>query len=255
MRTRYYILTGFIAYIIFLIVSVPAAPVISMLDKKVPAAISNVSGTLWNGRAGKISTPRKITLTDVEWSFLPWHLLLASVAIDVDADFYDEPLSARLSTGIGRSLDIDNLDLLLGAADITPMIALPIGELSGEFQFKIDSATLKQGEVPRVDGTIIWQQAAVTIAETAQLGNVTIRANEDDASPLTANVSNKGGDISLNGVLTTTDQGDYSLRITMKPNDTASDNLVSSLAMFSKKQRNVEYILNNKGNLKQLGLM
>jgi hypothetical protein len=41
----------------------------------------------------------------------------------------------------------------------------------------------------------------------------------------------------------------------MKPNATASSNLSSSIAMFAKKQSNGEFILNNKGNLKQLGLM
>ncbi len=255
MRARYYILSGVIAYIIFLVTSLPAAPVINMVGKSSPVKISNVSGTLWNGRAGQISTRQNVTLTDVEWSFLPWHLLLASAAIDVTASFKDKPLSTRLSTGLSGKLYIDGLYLRLDAADIAPLIALPIGELSGQLQLNIASATIAQGEVPRMDGTINWQQAAVTIAETADLGNVTMLVKEDDASPLTANISNKGGHLALNGVLTTTEQGDYSLQLSMKPNATASDNLISSMAMFSRKQRNGEYVLNNRGNLKQLGIM
>ncbi|UCB53992.1 MAG: type II secretion system protein N [Thiotrichales bacterium] len=255
MRTRYYLIIGIIAYLAFLVTTIPAAPVIGMLDQKLPVTINNVSGTLWNGRAGKINARQNITLTDVEWSFLPWRLLLASAAIDVDARFNDNPLSTRLSTGISGNLAIDDLAMNLDASDISPLIALPIGELSGQLQLNINSARLKQSEVPRVDGSINWQKAAVTIAETADLGNISIQVQEDDQSPLTANISNTGGHLSLKGVLTTTEQGDYSLRVTMKPNANASDNLTSSLGMFSKKQRNGEFLMNNKGNLKQLGLM
>ena len=120
---------------------------------------------------------------------------------------------------------------------------------------RVNNAVLAQGSVPVIDGTLNWNRATVTIAETADLGNVSILINEKDDSPLAASISNKGGHLSLDGKLTTTLQGDYSLQLTMKPNSTASDNLVSSIAMFARKQRDGNFILNNSGNLKQLGLM
>ena len=143
----------------------------------------------------------------------------------------------------------------LAAADIAPLIALPIGELSGEFHVRINRASVKQGEVPRVDGTVNWNQAAITVAETAELGNVSILLEQNDTSPLSARISNQGGDLALNGNFAATEQGDYSLQVTMKPKATASDNLINSLAMFSRRQRNGEFVINNKGRLQQLGLM
>lgn len=255
MRNRYYILTGIIAYFVFLITSLPAAPVISMFEHRLPVEIKNISGTFWNGQAASIDTRRDLVLKNVEWSFLPWRLLLASAAVDVSAKLNNKPINTRLSAGINGKITVADLALRLDASDVQPLLALPIGELAGEFQLHIDSASFKQGEVPRVDGTINWNRAAVTVAETAELGNVSILVNEEDTSPLAARISNKGGDISLNGNFTTTEQGDYSLQLTMKPSNTASDNLVKTLAMFSRKQRNGEFVLNNKGNLSQLGLM
>lgn len=255
MRTRNYIITGIIAYFVFLIGTVPAAPVIHLVDNRLPVIINNVSGTLWNGHAGTVETNQDITLKNVQWTLLPSHLLLASVAIDVTAELNDHPVNTRLSTGISGNLAVDDLDMKLDAVDIEPLIALPIGELSGEFHLQINSAYIKRGEVPRIDGTIDWKQATVTVAETADLGIVSVLINENDESPLAASISNKGGHLSLNGNFTTTAQGDYSLQLTMKPNASASSNLPSSIAMFARKQRNGEFILNNKGNLKQLGLM
>jgi len=255
MRTRHYILTGIIAYFIFLIATVPAAPVLRMFEDSLPVIINNVSGTLWHGQSSAVETDQDITLKNVQWSFLPWHLLLANAVIDVNAELNGNPMNTRLSTGINGNLAVNDLNMKLDAVDIEPLIALPIGELSGEFHLRINSAYIKQGEVPRIDGTINWRQATITVAETADLGNVSILVNEDDQSPLTARISNKGGHVSLNGNLTTTAQGDYSLQLSMKPNASASSNLSSSLAMFARKQRNGEFLLNNKGSLKQLGLM
>ena len=255
MRTRTLVLTGIIAYLVFLVTTIPAGPVIRMLDDRLPITISNVSGTLWNGRAGTIDTRQQVTLKNVHWSFLPSRLLLASAALDVSAKLNDNPLNMRLSAGIAGRLALDDLELQLDATDVQPLIALPIGKLSGVFRLRINSASFKQGEVPRIDGTIDWNQAAVTVAETAELGNVSVLVSERDESPLAARISNKGGDLAINGDFSTTPQGEYALKLTMKPGDTASDNLIGSLAMFAKKQRNGEYAINNTGNLAQLGLM
>lgn len=255
MRTRYYILTGVIAYLAFLITTVPAAPIIGLFKDQIPLTINNVSGTLWAGHASSVYSRQNLALKDVQWSLLPWRLLLATLAIDINAEFNDKPLTTRVSTGFGGSLDIDELVMKLDASEIASLISLPLGELAGEFRLKVNKASIEAGAVPRVDGKVDWDQASVTIAETADLGNVSIVINETDKSPLTASISNNGGHLSLNGTFSTTAEGNYSLQLTMKPNATASSNLTSSLAMFARKQRNGEYILNNKGNLKQLGLM
>lgn len=255
MRSRHYIITGIIAYFVFLVATIPAAPVIDVFEGRIPVSVNNVSGTLWNGRANVITTNRNVTLNNVEWSFLPWRLLLASVAISVNAEFNDKPLDARLSTGISGSLSVDDLNMKLDAADAASLVSLPLGELSGTFQLHIDNAYIEQGQVPRVNGTLTWNQAGITIAESANLGDVSVLINEKDESPLSGSISNKGGHLALNGTFTTTAQGAYSLQLSMKPNASASSNLSSSIAMFARKQSNGEFIFNNKGNLKQLGLM
>ena len=190
MRTRSYILTGIIAYFVFLITTIPAGPVIRLFDERLPVTISNISGTLWSGRAGVVNIPQKASLQNVRWSFLPSRLLLASAALDVSAELNDKPLTARLSAGITGALALDDLELKLDADDVQPLIALPIGKLSGVFELNINSATYRQGEVPLIDGTIDWNLAAVTVAETAELGNVSIVVNERDESPLAARISN-----------------------------------------------------------------
>ena len=198
MRNRYYILVGVIAYFVFLITTLPAAPVLAMFNDRMPVSINNVSGSLWNGRAGSVVTG-KLTLDNVEWAFLPLRLLLARAAIDVDAEFNGKPLDGRLATGLSGNLAVDELNMRLGASDVASLVVLPLGELAGDFLLRINSAIFQPGSVPRIDGTLKWNKAAVTVAETADLGNVSVSIKEDDTSPLTASISNKGGQLALNG--------------------------------------------------------
>lgn len=254
MRSRSYFLIGIAAYLVFLVTTLPAAPVIGLVRDRLPVTVNNISGSLWDGQASIIIT-NKLILNNANWSFLPAHLLLAKIAIDVDADLNNRPLTTRLSAGTSGKLAVKDLETSLGAAELASVLVLPLGELSGEFQFQINNAHFQPGTVPRINGAIDWYQAAVTIAETADLGNVTIVVNENETSPLTARISNKGGQLSLEGGLSTDETGQYSLKLTMMPKASATTNLVNSLAMIGKKQRNGSFMVVNNGNLKQLGLM
>lgn len=254
MRSLHYIIVGVTAYLFFLVTTLPAAPVLGMFKDRFPVTINNISGTLWNGQA-RIVITNKLILNNARWSFLPSRLLLAKIAIDVDAELNNNPLETQLSAGLNQKLVIDDLAVKLAAVDVASVIALPLGELSGDFFLQINNATFQPGSVPRIDGTLDWNQAAVTVAETASLGNVSVVINESDDSPLTANISNKGGELSLSGAASADESGLYSLRLTMKPNASASDNLINTLAMIAKKQRDGSFVLVNNGNLKQLRLM
>lgn len=254
MRARYYILVGIIAYLAFLITTIPAAPVFGMYKDHIPVTITKVSGSLWSGQADIIIT-NKLVLKDVQWSFLPLRLLLAQIAIDVDAAFNNNPLNARLSVGLSGDLDVHDLDMKLDATDVASMFVLPIGELSGNFLLQISNATFQPGSVPHIVGTLNWNQAAVTVAETADLGNVAVLINENDDSPLTASISNNGGQLTLNGGLNTDQAGNYSLKLNIRPNASASYNLINTLSMIAKKQPNGTFVIINKGNLEQLRLM
>jgi len=110
MRARHYILVGIIAYCVFLITSMPAAPVIGMFKDRIPVTVTNVSGSLWSGQANIIIT-NKLILNNVQWTFLPLRLLLAQAAVNVNAVFNNNPMSSRLSVGLSGNLAFDELNI------------------------------------------------------------------------------------------------------------------------------------------------
>ena len=255
MQLRSYILAGIAAYLIFVITSIPASLVINVFGEQLPVQVSNISGTLWNGQAGKIGNRKGLTLTQAHWSVVPWHLLLGKLSYDVNAKYNNAAVSPRLSASLLGKLTVQDLKLTLEAPDMASMIALPVGELSGNFNIHVNQARWSKGTVPAINGVIKWDEAAITITETADLGNVSLILSEAEQMPFQARISNNGGDLSLQGQLSTTKNGTYTLELTMKPTASASNNLVNSMSMFSKKQANGSYLFNNTGNLQQLGLM
>jgi general secretion pathway protein N len=254
MRTRTYIFIGIIAYLVFLVATIPAAPVIGLVKKNIPATIGNVYGTLWQGYASSVQTANGIRLDNIHWTFLPSRLLLGKAAINIDAELLNNDITTVVAAGITGKITAKDLQLNLAAEEVASLISLPIGELSGDFNIMINHASWSKGSVPVVDGRIDWREATLTIAEMVDLGRVSVLIKEEDASPLSAILNNTDGDLRLSGTLTTTPTGDYDLQLSMKPLASASSNIANSLAMFARRQPDASYKFSNKGNLKQLGL-
>jgi hypothetical protein len=102
---------------------------------------------------------------------------------------------------------------------------------------------------------VLWKNATVSVAETARLGDLRIDITESDTQTLHASISNKGGEIKLEGEANVSEDGAYSLQLNLLPSQGASSNIRSSLGMFAKPKPDGSYQLENNGNLKQFGLI
>jgi len=255
MKSRHYVLVGVLAYFILLIYTVPAAPLYRMIEDVLPGIrINAISGSLWNGKSAEVQTSQ-LTLQQVSWSFNGWRLLLAEAAFDIEARFESEPVTAEIGVGVGGKIHVHRLDTTLNAATLAKLAALPLGELTGDVSVAINSASWSKGSVPEISGVIDWKKATITVAETAQLGDVNIKLYEADESPLSADIGNSNGQLLISGNLSTQTDGKYTLRLQLKPGPGASSNLASSLAMIAKRQADGTYVINNNGTLSQFGLM
>lgn len=255
MKPRYYVLTGVLIYALFLISSTPAT-IIQRFEEHFPQLkIQGPGGTLWNGHAQRLSISSRHIIDNPSWSFCGWRLLLGELCVDLNASYLDAPLAAQVSAGIGGTVNVNTLTAEVDAQKLGELIRLPIGKLSGTVSSDITTAAWRHGSVPSADGIITWKNAAITVAETASLGDVSIMLSESDEYPLTATINNKGGHIALNGHVNVLENGTYSLELNLVPNNQATNNIRNSLAMFARKQANGSFVLKNSGTLKQYGLM
>ncbi len=256
MKPRHYVITGVVTYIFFLFTALPAATVIGLLGESVPQInIQGVSGTIWNGSARRITIASKHVIDGVDWSVCSWRLLTAEACIELDASYRNNPLQGQFGIGITGSLVARDLYTEIDAQSLGELAGLPIGKLDGLISIQLESVNWTDEQIPTAVGKLHWKNATVTITEEAKLGDVEITLIESDDFPLMATIKNKGGHVSINGEGHVSNDGNYISELKLTPNDTASKNLRSSLALFAELKTDGTFVVKNTGNLKQFGIM
>jgi general secretion pathway protein N len=255
MKKKYYIITAVSAYLLFLLATIPAQFITDIISENAPVTIQGVSGSLWNGRAYLITADNSVTLNNTKWSFSAWKLLIGQLAVDMTTHYAGNDIETELGTSFLGRYFVNDLSAALTANELAQLANIPLAQLSGRITLNIEHAQWQPGELPLATGEIKWQDATVTIADTASLGNVSIVLGESEQQQLIASISNQGGDIAVEGTFELIPEVDYSLDITLTPTASANDNIKQSLGMFAKRQANGEYQLKKSGSLNQLGLM
>ena len=255
MKKRVYIFAAVASYFILLIATIPASLVTDTVNNTGIATMHGVSGSLWNGKAYIILIDGNTELKNTKWSFSLWKILAGKIAIDINSQYLENDISAEIGTSFLGRYFINNLKAKISAQEAAQLVNIPLAQLSGLLSFNIDHAQWKQGELPLATGVINWNDAKVTVTDTASLGNVSITLFESEQQLLNAEIKNKGGDIKINGKAELVPEADYAIDIKLLPTASASDNIKQSLGLFAEKQNNGEYLLKYSGPLNQMGLI
>lgn len=163
MSVAKWIALGFCAYLVFLVVGLPANQVVSRVSLPQQLSIQGVSGSVWNGRAESIRYAGT-SVFNAEWNlkFLP--LLIGRVSVEVKAgdrrDADTIAINGRLSLS-KSSIKADSLQMYIPTDIVMANLAIPLPvNASGRFKVDIDHLNYPQTcEELRGDGQ--WLNAGV----------------------------------------------------------------------------------------------
>ena len=256
MKKRYYILTAIVSYLVFTLGNVPAAKIISLIDKntQMPAKLYGIQGSLWNGSADRLIMQGQPPVDNLQWSLHPASLLLAQISSEVKAQIKGQNIIGDVSVSATGTLQASDVRARIKADVMQELIQLPLGELGGIFIINIESLNLQPEGLPEVIAELNWKQASLTLAETVDLGNVLLTVEPKDDKQLLAKVSNKKGQILIDGNITVDEKKMYTLDIRFTPEKSATKNILQSLKMFARRQTDGSYQLKRKGNLQEFGI-
>lgn len=256
MKIKHFLIAAATSYILFLLVYTPASAVITILNESLPQVkIEGVGGTIWNGSAQRITYANKPILDDARWSICVWRLITGEACVELNAKYNGNDLHSEIGINVAGTFKVRDLKVSLDAETLGNQLNLPLGKLSGDVFLEIEHVEWASGSVPFTTGIIKWNNAAITFAETIQLGAISIHITESDEYPLTTTINNKGGQLAINGHTNISADGAYTLELRLLPGNNASTNLRKSLGMFANKQSDGNYIVEDSGNLKQLGII
>jgi len=256
MKIRYYILIGIISYVFFTLGNIPAAKVISLLEKNtpLPAKLYGVYGTLWNGGAEKAIIKNQPPVENLQWSINPISLLLAHVSGEVKASIKEQNIIGNFSISPAGTITASDVRARIDAAVLQEIVLLPVGELGGTFNVFIESLEFNPEGFPNVNASIKWKNAKLTLLETVDLGEIDVSLKPGEKDQLLATINNKKGELRLQGDAEVNHKKMYAINVSITPQETTSDNVRQSLKMFSRRQANGSYQLKRKGNLQEFGL-
>ena len=255
MTIKHYIFTVIAAYLLLLLATIPAKPVANLINKNSTITLHGISGTLWSGKAHALNINNKVRLSNTEWSFKIWKLLLGRIAVDIDTQYLSHSIKTEIGSSLLGKYFVSGLKAKLPASNMAQLANIPLMKISGSFLIDIEHAQWKNGDLPTAIGKIIWENATVTVTDSASLGNVEILLGESNMELLRAEINNQGGDIKISGVAELAPEANYTVSIKLSPTATANKNIRQSLGLFSEKQSTGEYLFTNSGSLDQIGLI
>jgi hypothetical protein len=255
MKQRYYLIIALVSYLLFTLMNTPAATVISLAQKNIsmPVKFYGVQGSIWNGQADRVMMPSKPPLDNLQWSLNPLALLLLSLSADIEAQIKQQRIVGNINIGVSGNISASGVRAQLNAADVQRMLAMPFGELGGEFNLDIKSLQWSGTGLPLASGKIIWKNARLTMVESVDLGMVELDISPGEDDQLLASINNKNGQISISGDASLMSDRRYTVDLNFNPQNNASNNVKQSLGMFARRQSNGSYTFKKSGNLNQLG--
>lgn len=155
-----------VAYLFFVLASMPAATVVGMVTLPQGVQLGQVSGSVWNGKASAVQVKNDV-LTNVSWQLSPLSMLLGSLSSTVQFG------SARNAQSISGTGDIatnfafdhfsaNDFTLRYPAADFVQKMKLNIPTQVGG-RIILNLADFDQGKpyCETLDGKLIWQKASM----------------------------------------------------------------------------------------------
>ncbi|MDH5731294.1 MAG: type II secretion system protein N [Gammaproteobacteria bacterium] len=246
------ILVGVAAFLLFLIVQTPAHLIFGLVANNLPLKVYGVNGSVWNGEIEQINVGRE-SITGVQWSLHPSHLLMGRVAADISASLGQRRINAYAARSIGGDIVLKNVSGRIDAQTLLGLLKIPALQLGGEFNFNLQSVVL-DGKIPlEAQGRVLWSDASSRFPQRLELGTLSAIVSTTDKG-IQAELKDGGnGPLELNGDLTLTQKGDYDFNGVFASREGAQSMLGRSLNMMGRPNREGKVSVKNKGNLSALG--
>jgi hypothetical protein len=246
-------LLGGAAFLIFLVCTAPASLLAHAVRGALPVELEGISGTLWHGSVQRVKTPENLQLGPLAWRLHGWRLLLGEVSLSLEIPAGSPNLNGKVDAAVTllKTLSLSNVDLHADAGWVFTQAALPIAA-AGDFQLRIQSAELRHGQLPLVQGELQWQNARIVYPQQLALGAYRlIMRPQPEKYPeyLSGEISDINSPFKINGSVKIERSGAYqfSARLATAPN--APEVLKNTLLFMGEPAADGSVSIERSGNI------
>jgi len=238
--------TGVVAWLVFLVVTIPADRALALAPSIPDVAVSSVQGTLWRGQAGSVVV-KGVLLNDVSWRFSFLSILTGRVEFDLQAGLNGKPFHALVGRTFTGANYLADVQASLQATDVLYRLGIKQVSVGGELVINLDDVRLTPSGIPMFSGEASWLPARVEAPLVLSLGTVTL-TTQHDSSVTQGNLVAAGGVLQVQADVVLEAGGDYRLNAAIKQNGTVPQAVTKFLSTFAEYD-NGQYRLEWSDNL------
>lgn len=231
MKARKAILLGLAAFLLALVLVLPASWVGRALPEGVTCA--RWAGSIWRGQCGELTVRDSGTgvmrIDSLRWKLKPLALLRLNLSADFEGSWPSGKANGRIAVAPGGALRLRELD---GASllDRTVVRSLPSG-WSGRVELRDVEFDWNGGTLGRLGGELLVQD--LVDGRGNSLGSYQLQLAPGDTPPFTGQLRDTGGPIEVDAQLQLAADRSWSLEGRMRARNAADQALGRKLDMFA----------------------
>lgn len=226
-------LLGLVAYLVFLIVSLPAAQAWKLIDGQVPVKAFGLNGTVWEGSAAVVlQAARRIEA--LQWDLRPSRLLLGRLDANIQARLPGGRIRSDVSLSPG-SVAARQVRFEMPAPELVQWAGfrqqLPV-RLEGQFDAVLRELLVDGKQIEKVDGLVGWNNAVIRFGSAPlPLGDLALRL-EPATGGTNGTLTSQGGTIDVGGTMRLSPDGRFVMDLAVKAQGEISEDTRRAMALL-----------------------
>jgi general secretion pathway protein N len=251
---------GIISFMLALLATLPISFVLSYLPKNIPIQLSQVSGTIWQGKAVSVRY-QNIEFGQLNWDIQPLSLFLGQLSSHINLNGEQIKLDSDVAIHWDKTLHLSKTQAEIEASFLQNFKKIP-AKLAGTFNLNLDSVVVKipskqvndQLPLPLIQGKIEWHNAQVLSPVDIPLGAFRLVLKTRDQTQLGQlnSLDAPNAPIALDTKLQLDQKYDYQVKGKIKANKQANALLKMGINSLGKAKADAYIPIDEKGNLQKL---
>lgn len=230
----------------------PASAALSLFEGRTGLAkLEDVSGSVWNGRAGRVQVGER-ELGALSWQLSPWGLFARRADLDIQLDGTELKADGFVSLSGPGSFSARDLTLQVDAQRLQAALDVPALTFKGIVEFKLGELDVRSYFPSRVEGTALWQQARVGGSADALLGDITAEFESRTDGGIVGVVRDSGGPLIIEGGQFSAGFEGFKADATLRARD-GDAAVLRALQYIGQPQEDGSSRLEIRGELKRIG--
>lgn len=222
-------LLGIVAYLIFILVLLPARFVVAQLGGLLPSDVSlrDIQGTLWNGSVRAIEF-QNMTAGPLHWDVQALAMLTGQLQADIETKLPQGFANFTLQVAPGGSLELSDVQLAMPLATAARLASQPAELLQGDLTLQLETLRIENQRPVAASGSGILNNLHSSLLGDIALGSYQTDIRTADAG-ITATATDQSGPLRLQAQASLSPQGGWQATGTIGVRDAGNTRLAGML--------------------------